>query len=171
MFAATRDSQDVWMGDEGQGGSIVSSVSGQSRSDFDAFAPETVPGNQPSGASSTANGQKGSLKTPGVMRVGEGLPMKNGQKPLAPEKAFSIQIGWRLFRLSGVSIMSDGQYGLYKRNLDANIPRAPSYFSAYFEDQSRMEDAGNGAMKTLFIDRDPGTFADICRHLQGKNHP
>ena len=31
----------------------------------------------------------------------------------------------------------------------------------------RLEEQGNGGMKTLFIDRDPDTFADICRHLQG----
>lgn len=31
----------------------------------------------------------------------------------------------------------------------------------------RFEEQGNGNMKTLFIDRDPDTFADICRHLQG----
>ena len=49
----------------------------------------------------------------------------------------------------------------------AKIPRAPSYFSNYFEDQVRQDENGNGSTKTLFIDRDPETFADICRHLQG----
>ena len=48
-----------------------------------------------------------------------------------------------------------------------DIPKAPSYFSAYFSEQVRHEEAGNGALKTLYIDRDPDTFADICRHLQG----
>ena len=49
----------------------------------------------------------------------------------------------------------------------AEIPRVPSYFSTYFEDQLRLDENGNGQMKTLFIDRDPDTFVDICRHLQG----
>ena len=31
----------------------------------------------------------------------------------------------------------------------------------------RLDENGNGSTKTLFIDRDPDTFADICRHLQG----
>ena len=48
-----------------------------------------------------------------------------------------------------------------------DIPRAPSYFSTYFEEQVRQEENGGGPLKTLFIDRDPETFADICRHLQG----
>ena len=47
------------------------------------------------------------------------------------------------------------------------IPRAPSYFSNYFEEQLRLDENGNGSTKPLFIDRDPDTFADICRHLQG----
>ena len=51
--------------------------------------------------------------------------------------------------------------------LVAKIPRAPSYFSIYFEEQLRLDENGNGPTKTLFIDRDPDTFADICRHLQG----
>lgn len=31
----------------------------------------------------------------------------------------------------------------------------------------RLTGQGPGDLKTLFIDRDPDTFADICRHLQG----
>lgn len=31
----------------------------------------------------------------------------------------------------------------------------------------RLTEQGAGELKTLFIDRDPDTFADICRHLQG----
>ena len=31
-----------------------------------------------------------------------------------------------------------------------------------------MVEKGVGELKTLFIDRDPDTFADICRHLQGR---
>ena len=52
----------------------------------------------------------------------------------------------------------------------ADAPRAPSYFSAYFEDQIRNHEEGaEGSLKTLYIDRDPDTFGDICRHLQGES--
>ena len=54
-----------------------------------------------------------------------------------------------------------------QRDVVAEIPRAPSYFSNYFEEQLRLDEIVNGPTKTLFIDRDPDTFADICRHLQG----
>ncbi|WPH03482.1 Hypothetical protein R9X50_00636200 [Acrodontium crateriforme] len=69
---------------------------------------------------------------------------------LPPRRVFPIQIGDRLFRLSGASISSD----------------APSYFSHFFETQIRQ---GNGAddVRTLYIDRDPATFEDISLHLQG----
>jgi hypothetical protein len=52
-------------------------------------------------------------------------------------------------------------------------PRAPSYFSAYFKCQLAEAERhkANGdeshGVKTLYIDRDPVTFADISRHLQG----
>lgn len=53
----------------------------------------------------------------------------------------------------------------------ANIVPAPSYFSQYFLLQiSNAEENGadvNGAIKTLYIDRDPLTFRDIALHLQG----
>ncbi|KAJ6015134.1 hypothetical protein N7540_009725 [Penicillium herquei] len=68
---------------------------------------------------------------------------------LPPEKVFSIQIGSDLFRLSGASIASD----------------APSYFSRFFEEQLRVSDPSN--IRTLYIDRDPDTFKEIARHLQG----
>ena len=105
MFAA--DNQDAWLADDAPGGSLVSSVSGNSRSEFDNFASETVPGKQ-SGPPSITNG-KGSLKIPGVLRTGDAALMRNGQSALPAEKAFAIQIGWRLFRLSGASIASDGE--------------------------------------------------------------
>lgn len=76
---------------------------------------------------------------------------------LPHERVFPIQIGSELFRLSGASLSSD----------------APSYFSAYFRCQlAREEEAkANGeeapGIKTLYIDRDPITFGDIARHLQG----
>ena len=51
---------------------------------------------------------------------------------------------------------------------DAENSRAPSYFSKFFEDQLRQNDDGSGGVRTLYIDRDPTTFQDICRHLQGE---
>jgi hypothetical protein len=68
---------------------------------------------------------------------------------LPSEKVFSIQIGSEVFRLSGASIASD----------------APSYFSQFFEQQLRIGDPSN--IRTLYIDRDPATFHEIARHLQG----
>ncbi|KAG2421110.1 hypothetical protein HFD88_000726 [Aspergillus terreus] len=67
------------------------------------------------------------------------------------EKVFSIQIGTELFRLSGASIASD----------------APSYFSRFFEKQWQHANADGSNIRTLYIDRDPITFKDIVRHLQG----
>ncbi|KAK1593663.1 BTB/POZ domain-containing protein [Colletotrichum navitas] len=74
---------------------------------------------------------------------------------LPHERVFPIQIGSELFKLSGASISSD----------------APSYFSQYFYCQVKKahetgEDLSN-AIRTLYIDRDPQTFADISLHLQG----
>lgn len=74
---------------------------------------------------------------------------------LPHERVFPIQIGSELFKLSGASISSD----------------SPSYFSQYFCCQVRQahekgEDLST-AIRTLYIDRDPGTFHDISLHLQG----
>lgn len=44
---------------------------------------------------------------------------------------------------------------------------APSYFSMYFEDQ--LKNHKDGKLEPLHIDRDPETFRDICKHLQGMN--
>ena len=109
MFAVDIRAQDMWVGDDGQGGSIVSSVSAPSRSELENFTAENVGGKKipRSSASSMSNGKTPS-RTPGVMRTGD-LLMRNGQSILPHEKAFSIQIGWRLFRLSGASINSDGR--------------------------------------------------------------
>ncbi|KAH8900873.1 BTB/POZ domain-containing protein [Thozetella sp. PMI_491] len=76
-------------------------------------------------------------------------------KILPHERVFPIQIGSELFKLSGASISSD----------------APSYFSQYFVCQIKQaeengQDVGS-AIRTLYIDRDPGTFKDISLHLQG----
>ncbi|RDW89824.1 uncharacterized protein DSM5745_01599 [Aspergillus mulundensis] len=59
---------------------------------------------------------------------------------LPREKVFSVQIGTKLFRLSGASIASDDQL-------------------------SQNPDGNN--IRTLYIDRDPVTFQEIARHLQG----
>lgn len=71
-------------------------------------------------------------------------------RTLPIEKVFPIQVGSEVFRLSGASISSD----------------APSYFSQFFEEQMR-EHGEETQIRTLYIDRDPLTFRDICRHLQG----
>ena len=49
-------------------------------------------------------------------------------------------------------------------------PRAPSYFTQFFEDQVRQNEE-SGGVRTLYIDRDPATFRDIARHLQGNQTP
>ncbi|KAF4188136.1 hypothetical protein CNMCM7927_002628 [Aspergillus lentulus] len=77
-------------------------------------------------------------------------PATKVKSTLPPEKVFSIQIGTELFRLSGASIASD----------------APSYFSQFFEEQLR-QNGENATIRTLYIDRDPETFREIARHLQG----
>ncbi|RMD42996.1 hypothetical protein DV735_g2120, partial [Chaetothyriales sp. CBS 134920] len=69
---------------------------------------------------------------------------------LPPERVFPIQIGSELFRLSGASISSD----------------APSYFTQFFEQQI-PEAVDGGGIRTLYIDRDPVTFREVARHLQG----
>ncbi|KAF7194081.1 hypothetical protein HII31_04602 [Pseudocercospora fuligena] len=86
----------------------------------------------------TGGGPQRGFSDPGVPMV---LPAR---------KVFPIQIGDRLFRLSGASISSD----------------APSYFSQFFEEQLRNGD-GADSVRTLYIDRDPATFEDISLHLQG----
>ncbi|KAL8951604.1 MAG: hypothetical protein Q9222_002430 [Ikaeria aurantiellina] len=91
------------------------------------------------------------LQEPGIVRYGPSSASQSDGRSLPDEKGFSIQIGSELFKLSGASIMSD----------------APSYFSAFFTEQLRQNDDRTGGVRTLFIDRDPETFRDIARHLQG----
>lgn len=43
---------------------------------------------------------------------------------------------------------------------------APSYFTQFFEEQVRQNE-DTGGVRTLYIDRDPITFRDVARHLQG----
>lgn len=84
-------------------------------------------------------------------------------------KVFPIQIGSELFRLSGASISSDGQYIRlsWEPEQAADASRAPSYFSHYFSEQLIQTGGRASAIKTLYIDRDPVTFRDIALHLQG----
>ena len=104
----------------------------------------------------------------GQTRKIAGLPKFTTVLPAG--KVFPIQIGSELFRLSGASISSDGQYIRlsWEAETDADTSRAPSYFSHYFSDQLMQTDGRASGIKTLYIDRDPSTFRDIALHLQGK---
>ena len=91
--------------------------------------------------------------------------------PVLPAgRVFPIQIGSELFRLSGASISSDGQYIRlsWQAEAETDTSRAPSYFSHYFGEQLIQTGGGDSTIKTLYIDRDPVTFRDITLHLQGK---
>lgn len=90
-------------------------------------------------------------RVPGVTGRGSKTPTGHPPSILPPEKVFPVQIGSELFRLSGASISSD----------------APSYFTQFFEEQIRQNEQ-SGGVRTLYIDRDPETFRDVARHLQGK---
>ncbi|KAG7664433.1 uncharacterized protein J8A68_002036 [[Candida] subhashii] len=63
---------------------------------------------------------------------------------LPHEKVYSIQVGYKLFKLSGLSLSSD----------------APSYFTKYFNEPDNEH-------KVLFFDRNPTIFEKIYNHLQG----
>jgi hypothetical protein len=89
--------------------------------------------------------------------------------PVLPAgKLFPIRIGSELFQLSGASISSDGTAPhpilLYCGKLTRS---APSYFSHYFGDQLLQSGGRANTIKTLYIDRDPTTFQDVAKHLQG----
>jgi hypothetical protein len=59
---------------------------------------------------------------------------------------------------------------IFRKELQAEKPRAPSYFSQFFESQLKAaEENGDDShsVRTLYIDRDPMTFKDISLHLQG----
>ncbi|KAI1620333.1 hypothetical protein EDD37DRAFT_569571 [Exophiala viscosa] len=91
-----------------------------------------------------------SSQTSARQRTGTRTSTAHPPSILPPEKVFPIQIGSELFRLSGASISSD----------------APSYFTQFFEEQIRQNEE-SGGVRTLYIDRDPITFRDVARHLQG----
>ncbi|OBA19057.1 hypothetical protein METBIDRAFT_13807 [Metschnikowia bicuspidata var. bicuspidata NRRL YB-4993] len=63
---------------------------------------------------------------------------------LPHDMVYSIQVGYKLFQVSGASLLSD----------------APSYFTRFF-------DQPGNAGKTLFIDRSPLVFKKVYMHLQG----
>ncbi|GMG22131.1 unnamed protein product [Ambrosiozyma monospora] len=63
---------------------------------------------------------------------------------LPHERMYSIQIGYKMFKLSGASLSSD----------------APSYFTNYFSNPENEN-------KVLIIDRSPKVFEKIYMHLQG----
>ena len=86
-----------------RGGSLVSSTSGLSRVEIDFRKPETRDNDN-----TRTQENRGAGRTPGVLRNGQGDDAS--QFALPPGKGFPIQIGSELFRLSGASIMSDGQY-------------------------------------------------------------
>jgi len=111
---------------------------------------------------------KKSEQRPESKRRIAGLP--NFTTVLPAGRVFPIQIGSELFRLSGASISSDGQYIRlsWETEADADTSRAPSYFSQYFSDQIIQTDGRSSSPKPLYIDRDPITFRDIALHLQGK---
>lgn len=105
MFSVENDMQDTWLADEAQWPSLLSNASRQSRSELENFTSESVTRKQ---TPSSSNG-KGPIKTPGVLRTRDAALLRNGQPTLPAEKSFAIQVGWRLFRLSGASIISDGK--------------------------------------------------------------
>ena len=110
-----------------------------------------------------------STSSQGSLR-GRGTRVSSGHPPsiLPPEKVFPIQIGSDLFRLSGASISSDGRCegsGTCFRGT-LTLTTAPSYFTQFFEEQIRQNEE-SGGVRTLYIDRDPATFRDVARHLQG----
>lgn len=67
---------------------------------------------------------------------------------LPHEQVFSIQVGDRLFKLSGASFSSD----------------APNYFTTFF---LKYKDLPAQEWPTLYIDRSPEVFDMIVSHLQG----
>ena len=102
---------DARRGPAGQytrGGSLVSSTSGFSRGQVEA--PKSEIADDENSRQYLIQENRGAGKTPGVLRSSPGNDGQNSQFTLPPGKGFPIQIGSELFRLSGASIMSDGQY-------------------------------------------------------------
>ncbi len=97
-----------------RGPSRVSSISGHSRKE--TFSPEVL-GDKLSSTASMKPENRAAEKIPGVLRIPKGEAPQNGQHTLPSAKGFSIQIGSESFKLSGASIMSDGQYSLKIRSM------------------------------------------------------
>lgn len=125
-------------------------------------------------SSATMSSEPGILRDPAVNSARKWNTDIPGILP--HEKVFPIQIGTELFRLSGASISSDGMCSLrvdmryWWCRMKAEKPRAPSYFSQFFQCQLKEAEEKNvdsGQIRTLYIDRDPVTFRDISLHLQG----
>ena len=89
-----------------RGLSRVSSVSGHSQNEM--FNSDTLEDEFASNTSRISE-NRGAGRTPGVLRTRQGEEVTNGQHTLPHTKGFSIQIGSENFKLSGASIMSDGQ--------------------------------------------------------------
>ena len=89
-----------------RGGSLVSTTSGFSRGEYEF--PKSEVGGDDNTNRFMIQENRGAGRTPGVLRNGQSADVD--QFTLPPGKGFPIQIGSELFRLSGASIMSDGQY-------------------------------------------------------------
>ena len=102
----------MWAGEETQDGAVSATISEGANSTFENFASEIIApaSGKATVASSVSskNGYKAPARIPGILRSGDAMAYRNGDAALPHDKAFSIQIGWRLFRLSGASLMSDG---------------------------------------------------------------
>lgn len=87
-----------------RGPSRVSSISGHSRGENETFSSDILDDELASSASRRFE-NRGTGKTPGVLRTRQA----DDANTLPHAKGFSIQIGSENFKLSGASIMSDGQ--------------------------------------------------------------
>ncbi|KAL6860425.1 hypothetical protein ACO1O0_004453 [Amphichorda felina] len=128
----------------------------------------------------SASADPGAPDTVAPMSTAMGDSLTKIPHILPHERVFPIQIGGKLFKLSGASLSSDGSLPSLSSPLQlswpespiANLPRpAPSYFSQYFLCQIKTAEQNGddpcSNIKTLYIDRDPETFHDIALHLQG----
>lgn len=87
------------------------------------------------------------------MALKRGLHQPTPFDPNIPEilehdRLYSIEVGSKVFRLSGASLSSD----------------SPSYFTHYF---AQFEHLADEERPVLVIDRSPKVFEYICLHLQG----
>lgn len=97
-----------------RGLSRVSSTSGHSQTE--PFSPEVIDDEMSNTSKRLEN--RAPRRVPGILRTRQGDDAQSGQQALPPAKGFSIQIGSENFKLSGASIMSDGQYSFEKSSHD-----------------------------------------------------